>query len=491
MPTMKKKNLIVIMLLVVIIGACKNNLRAEANGENELITGKYFDTMKANKDNAQMLLFFSMMPKGGDIHHHYSGAIYAETYLDWASTGYCIKTDSLILKPCTKPCSKCISIDSLKKNTALYRSVLETWSDLNYSDHFHLQDQPDQHFFNTFSYFGTISGSNYRAGLAEIKNRARTENVQYIETMLSSPDTKVTYRQSLIDSMVYFGSVKDTINLPLLFNSLVKSIQSTPSYNTIIANFIDSIYSYHKNIDDTNFTMKFQAYASRGSKPDAVFTKLYSCFDAATRDKSSLLVGVNIVGPENGIVAMNDYWLHMQMFKYLKHKFPTVKTSMHAGELAMGLVKPEDLTYHIREAVYSANASRIGHGIDIPYEKEPLEILHKMKESHIAVEINLTSNEFILGIKNNDHPINLYYQAGVPIVISTDDAGVSRNNLTTEYVKLASRYNFTYKQIKSFVFNSIQYAFLSETEKAALLKKLAIKFQEFEAKIASTQSQNQ
>ena len=27
--------------------------------------------------------FVTLMPKGGDIHHHFSGAIYAETYLDW------------------------------------------------------------------------------------------------------------------------------------------------------------------------------------------------------------------------------------------------------------------------------------------------------------------------------------------------------------------------------------------------------------------------
>jgi adenosine deaminase len=305
---------------------------------------------------------------------------------------------------------------------------------------------------------------------------------------LCSPDTKVTYRKTLIDSMVCYGNTKDTTNLYITFNKLVESIGTTSKYDITINNFIDSVHSYHANTDDANFTMRFQTYASRNSSPDAVFTKLYSCFDAVTRDKSSLLVGVNIVGPENGIVAMSDYWLHMQMFNYLKRTFATVKTSMHAGELAMGLVKPEDLTYHIHDAVYIANTSRIGHGIDIPYEKEPLEILKRMKENQIPVEINLTSNEFILGIKNNDHPINIYFNAGIPIVISTDDAGVSRNNLASEYVKLSSRYNFTYKQIKSFVFNSIKYSFLNETEKTAVQKKLALKYEAFEAKIAAMQS---
>ena len=35
-------------------------------------------------------------------------------------------------------------------------------------------------------------------------------------------------------------------------------------------------------------------------------------------------------------------------------------------------------------------------------------------------------------VRGNKHPIRLYYDAGVPIVLSTDDAGVSRNNLSNE-----------------------------------------------------------
>ena len=107
-----------------------------------------------------------------------------------------------------------------------------------------------------------------------------------------------------------------------------------------------------------------------------------------------------------------------------------------------------------------------------------------MKTDSVAVEINLSSNEFILGVKGNDHPVNLYYDAGVPIVISTDDMGVSRNNLTSQYLLLASRYHFTYKQIKSFAFNSIAYSFLKPDEKTALEAELAKRFGVFEAMIA-------
>ena len=32
---------------------------------------------------AELTAFFAKMPKGGDLHHHYSGSIYAETYIRW------------------------------------------------------------------------------------------------------------------------------------------------------------------------------------------------------------------------------------------------------------------------------------------------------------------------------------------------------------------------------------------------------------------------
>jgi len=108
-----------------------------------------------------------------------------------------------------------------------------------------------------------------------------------------------------------------------------------------------------------------------------------------------------------------------------------------------------------------------------------------MKKDSIVVEFNLTSNEFILGVMNNSHPMRLFYDAGIPIVISTDDAGVSRNNLSTEYLKLASRYPFSYNQLKSFAYNSVTFSFLSSPDKQRMKKLLDRKFQSFEAGIAS------
>ena len=460
----------------MVLGSCGN-----PQHRNLEITERYFDKIQHEGDNAKLTLFLSQMPKGGDLHHHYSGAIYVETYLDWAaSKNLRINPNTLFLVTDNSG----ITIDSLKKNDALYRKVLVEWSDADFFNNFHIQNPPDQHFFNTFNYFGKISSEYYRAGLAEIKEEAKKENVQYIETMLSWPWVEAPSRPGLIDSLVYGGSKRDTTQLDRVFSKMAQSIQLEPSYDKSITDYLDSLRSYHQGMDDSTFTMRFQAYGVRTLPPAKVFATLYGCFDAVTRDKSSLLVGVNIVAPENNIVSMRDYWLHMQMFRFLEKKFPNVKTDLHAGELCMGMVKPQDLTWHIHDAVFTANANRIGHGVDIPYETLAPDVLKKMKRDSVAVEINLTSNEFILGVKGNDHPINLYYDAGVPIVISTDDAGVSRNNLSYEYVLLASRYHFSYIQMKSIVFNSIKCSFLNNSEKRDLEKKLSKSFDDFEGEIA-------
>src|SRR5690606_28969984 len=95
----------------------------------------------------------------------------------------------------------------------------------------------------------------------------------------------------------------------------------------------------------------------------------------ASTNSSPLLVGVNIVAPENDETAMGDYWLHMQMYKFCHQQYPDVVYAMHAGELALGMVEPEQLTWHISDAIYTAGAKRIGHGVDIPYEANSYELL--------------------------------------------------------------------------------------------------------------------
>src|SRR6266851_10122929 len=129
------------------------------------------------------------------------------------------------------------------------------------------------------------------------------------------------------------------------------------------------------------------------------------------------MVGLNFVMPEDGYLSMRDYHLHMRMLDYLHSIYPKVRMTLHAGELSPGMVAPEGLKFHIREAVDLGHAERIGHGVDVMYENEPQALLKEMAARHIMVEINLTSNDVILGVNAPWHPLPTYRVAGVPIAL--------------------------------------------------------------------------
>jgi adenosine deaminase len=173
------------------------------------------------------------------------------------------------------------------------------------------------------------------------------------------------------------------------------------------------------------------------------------------------------------------------MYRYLSQKYPSVNKALHAGELALGQVPPEELTWHIRSAINIAGAGRIGHGVDLPYERDWPQLLDTMRRLGVAVEINLSSNDFILGIEKDEHPLPLYHRAGVPMVISTDDAGILRSNLTEQYVRLARDYpGIGYSDVKRFVYNSIEYSFLEDPSlKKSLKRHLDEDFDAFEKKM--------
>jgi adenosine deaminase len=191
-----------------------------------------------------------------------------------------------------------------------------------------------------------------------------------------------------------------------------------------------------------------------------VFAQILLGFEVAAADPKHF-VAINLVQPEDDFYSMRDYHMHMQMIAALKPFYPGVHVTLHAGELAPGLVPPEGLLFHIRDAIETAGAERIGHGVDVMYETHPYELLKEMAERHTAVEINLTSNEGILNVSGGNHPLPLYLEAGVPVALSTDDEGVSRSNLTHEYTKAAVIYGLSYAQLKNIARNSLTFSFLS------------------------------
>jgi len=486
----------VAIILIGILSGCSSIISKHADtsmnsADNFYITSKFYESMfDGGKPNvAKLNLFFTKMPKGGDIHHHYTGTVYAETYLDWVDKKDW-RIDKRTLRIVTVKESKneardLITVKQLLADDALYRKLLTLWSDKDYRNHSHDQPPPDSNFFNTFSYFGAVSDEYMDVGLNIVKQRALKENVVYIETMLSRVGVKgADYFNSNNSKTLnkLLRNAKSQQETNKLLDQITPTLVGDKRFISSVNGFVTMVENNHRGIDDNNFVMRYQTYAVRVLDPIQVFADLLAGYLAA--EKSSLIVGVNIVAPENNVIALADYTLHMRMFNYLLGKYPDVNRALHAGELTLGMVRPKDLTFHIKQARDIAQAQRIGHGVDLPYEQHSLELLKDLKDN-AAVEINLTSNAFILGVEKNEHPYLIYSSYGVPLVIATDDSGVSRNNLANEYMLLATRYHPTYGRIKEYVYNSIKYSFLQPADKVSITNLLDKRFVIFESEMAN------
>ncbi|NOV28763.1 hypothetical protein DDY07_03210 [Methylomonas sp. ZR1] len=84
-----------LLTAVFLVSGCVNHADlAEAPGENLVVqsvpdlnylaTQSYYHELISGTmpSIAELTLFTNQLPKGGDLHHHYSGALYVETYLD-------------------------------------------------------------------------------------------------------------------------------------------------------------------------------------------------------------------------------------------------------------------------------------------------------------------------------------------------------------------------------------------------------------------------
>ncbi|MDQ3388675.1 MAG: adenosine deaminase, partial [Gemmatimonadota bacterium] len=204
--------------------------------------------------------------------------------------------------------------------------------------------------------------------------------------------------------------------------------------------------------------VRYLYQVGRARTPEQVFAQILAGFEMASSDPR--IVGFNLVQPEDNPVAMRDYSMQMGMIDFLHDLYPLVKITLHAGELAPGLVPPEGLRFHIREAIERGHASRIGHGVDVMHEDRPLELLEEMARRGVLVEIALSSNDVILGVRGPRHPLSAYMHYGVPVALATDDEGVSRSEMSMEYLKAAEEQGVGYSALKRMARNSLEYAFV-------------------------------
>jgi adenosine deaminase len=167
------------------------------------------------------------------------------------------------------------------------------------------------------------------------------------------------------------------------------------------------------------------------------------------------VVGFDLAGGERGHPASE----HAKAFEHAREH--GLACTCHAGEGAGA--------HSVREAVYACGAQRIGHATRLI---EDPALTEDLNERRVALEICLTSNVQTHAAESYEaHPFRRYFDAGMNVVLNTDNRLMSGTTLTDEYVHAAERLDFSFDELCAVALNGFESAFLSDDERAMLIAK--------------------
>jgi hypothetical protein len=445
------------LFLVIVFALCAP-ANAQPKPSAEQRAARYMQSIR--QQPSLLLAFLREMPKGGDLHNHLAGAVYAEDLIDFAAdSNLCVDrtTSALIAPPCDDSCAKFTNKPAIRcayGDHVLYNSIVDAWSMRNWEPG---SESGHDHFFATFDKFSLAADTHIGEMMAKAAQQAAADRLQLLELMHAAASGASLQLAKQVGWDDHLPQLRDK-----LLAAGLKDVVAAAS-RTLDADEATMRAKLKCGLPDADpacaVNIRYLYRVLRGLAPEQVFAQILTGFELAQSDPR--FVGLNLVMPEDWYVPMHDFELHMKMLDYLHEIYPKVHISLHAGELAMGLVPPEGLTFHIRDSVERGHAERIGHGVDLANEHDPVGLLREMAKRDVLVEICLTSNDVILGVKDDDHPLPLYVRYGVPVALATDDEGVSRTDLTHEYLRAVQTYGFlTYAQLKRMARLSLEHSFL-------------------------------
>jgi hypothetical protein len=434
----------VLACLALVLAACAPRVATTNDG-----AASRFEAVRQSPP--QLRAFLYGMPKGGDLHTHLSGAAYAETLIDaGAASGVCVDRVRYAVASCGPAARRLADAQS---DNDFRTVVINAWSMRSFVPSSGVSGH--DHFFAAFGKFGGAADMGEMA--ADVVDRAGAQHERYIEPMVTFQGSAVT---TLGKQLGWTGDMAD-FHRRLLAGGLPSLLPKASA--DIDAGEMRMRALMHcdtpQALPGCSVTVRWLGQVTRTNPPGAVFAQML--FTAMLSEADPRVVGLNFVSPEDNPTALADYKLHMRMLDYLHSVMPQTYVSLHAGELTLGLVPSDALRFHVRQAVEVAHARRIGHGVDVMYEADAADLLHDMAGKRVAVEINLTSNDQILGVHGAAHPFPVYRAAGVPTVLSTDDEGVERIDRTHELQRAATEFGLDWTTLVGLERNTLEYAFVA------------------------------
>ncbi|MBC7895423.1 MAG: adenosine deaminase [Cytophagaceae bacterium] len=167
------------------------------------------------------------------------------------------------------------------------------------------------------------------------------------------------------------------------------------------------------------------------------------------------VVGFDLAGGESGHPAST----HAAAFAWAQQH--GVPCTCHAGE--------GDGAASVAQAMHECAAHRLGHATRLI---EDPALVEEARASQVALEICLTSNVQTHAARDYEsHPLRRYFDAGLNVVLNTDNRLMSGVNLVDEYEHAVRAFGFTFDELARIALNGFASAFIAAPERDALLAK--------------------
>jgi len=421
----------------------------------------WFDDIRDSGDKEALYRTLYYMPKGGDLHNHLSGAVFAEWWYELAlaqqERGYEYYTKVRI--------NNCRDFGGNAFTAAPYFLLFRNISALEYAqlgeceqgEYKPLADLDDREksaWMNSIRLDKPYEGREefFQTHWQRLNALGRNPWLQ-AETMVKNLQAYaaegVAYVEYQIAAGPYEGPDGELIDGPQAFDILRKTLAQ-------------------KEVRDLGVTVRFQLAILR-FLPNAEdqLRRVYKL----VHENPDLLVAVNMVGREDNGKGYPARFL--PTLRELRQQYSGVHLSIHAGEV-------DEPNEHVRDTLL-LGADRIGHGLNLISDDDTMLL---MRHGHYLVEINLISNLLLEYVNDySEHPFPEYLRTGIPVALSSDDRGMWESTMTDEFYVAATEFRLSWEEIKTLGRNSLEHAFVADESKERLLREYNERILRFERQL--------
>src|SRR5260370_529824 len=292
---------------------------------------------KARDNPLELHAFLVRMPKGGDLHNHLDGAVYAESRIRAAAEDHLcvalaglsfVKTERLTQRdPASSVCPDGhVPVAQAYSDQHLYDAIVDAFSMRGFVPTPGVTGH--DHFFDTFAKFVGTDTPHTGEWLDELATRATAQDEQYLELMLT-PD--FTHTAAIAKSISWRDDLAGLRN-----DLLAAGLRDDVSVARAQLDNAESLRRARERCGQAGEAMackvqiRYVYQVLRGFPKEQVFAQTLLGFEIANAD--GRVVGVNLVMPEDGAISMADYGEHMRLVGFFHGLYPN-RSGEHTSEL--------------------------------------------------------------------------------------------------------------------------------------------------------------